>query len=247
MFLVVLLTGVTSLQGQTTAAPPAEKLTFEKLVKATKITLRDSAELPLEMKVSLTTSDPAGRIRKEKTGSYKLDFHGFNVQSSRGKVTFRGGWSTRNAAFNSALFFLVPAIVVAHTDGDRYRFDITEASETNPYVGLKATAISACQFEWADRQFPQHFCGPMNLEFNKDDLSLIHYLFEGAGLPIETNVDPFGKSTLLGYRMEVDFQTTLLPGDPKPFLIPKRSVTTIETNKGKVVINTAYALREKKK
>ncbi len=84
------------------------------------------------------------------------------------------------------------------------------------------------------------------MDFETGDLSLHRYVFEYAGLPIQTRVEPFGRSTILGYRMEVELQPALLPGDPKPFLVPKHSITTIETSKGIVVIDTAYTLRNKK-
>ncbi len=108
IFLVV-VTGITGLECQTTAAPPAEKLTFEKLISATRTTLRDSAELPMVMRVSLVASDTSGRVRKQKTDSYEYDFHGFNPKSSHVSARLRGGRGTMNAARNSSLFFVGPA------------------------------------------------------------------------------------------------------------------------------------------
>ncbi len=250
MFVVVLLTGIAGMEGQTAAAPPAEKLTFEKLIKATKNTLRDSAELPMVMRVSLVASDTSGRVRRQKTSAYEYDFHGFNPKSSHASATLSGSRNLMNAARNSSLFFVGPVFVLDPAVTDHYTFDITEANDTNPYIRLKArpTAPVCGAFDWnIGYQAPNNFCGRrIDMDFETGDLSLHRYVFEYAGLPIETKVEPFGRSTLLGYRMEVELQSTTLPGDPKPFLIPKRSVTTIETSKGKVVIDTTYALQNKK-
>jgi len=248
-FFVFLLTGIAGLECQT-PAPPAEKLTFQKLISATKTTLRDSAELPMVMRVSLVASDTSGRVRKQKSDSYEYNFHGFNPKSSHTSASLRGGRGTMNAARNSSLFFVGPVFVLDPAVTDHYTFDITEANETNPYIRLKARpTTSPCgQFDWnIGYQAPNAFCARrIDMDFETGDLSLHRYVFEYAGLPIQTRVEPFGRSTLLGYRMEVELQPALLPGDPKPFLIPKHSVTTIETSKGIVVIDTAYALRNKK-
>ncbi len=247
--LVLLLVGIAGLECQTPSAPP-EKLTFENLIKATRVTLRDSAELPMEMKVSLVASDATGSIRKLKNGSFQFDFHGFNPRSGNSSWKLHGNRSTTDAAMNSSLFVIGPIIVVDHGLAEHYTFDVTEAKGANSYVGLKArpNAAEVQPFDWSTQdQLPNKLGGVMNFEFEKEDLSLHGYILEATGLPINTKVEPFGKCTLLSYRMNVEFQTELLEGDPKPFLIPKRSITTIETNKGKVVIDTYFALRQDKK
>ena len=251
-FLIFLFAGFTAIECQTTAAPPTEKLTFEKLVKATRTTLRDSAELPMVMRVSLVASDMSGRVRKQRTGAYEYDFHGFNPKSSHVSATLRGNrGAIMNAARNSSLFFVGPVFVLDPAVTDHYTMDVTEASEANPYIRLKARpTTSVCgSFDWnVGYQAPNSFCARrIDMDFETGDLSLHRYVFEYAGLPIQTKVEPFGRSMMLGYRMEVELEPTLLPGDPNPFLIPKHSVTTIETSKGIVVIDTAYGVREKKK
>ena len=207
-FLTFLFAGL-AVEGQTTAAPPGEKLTFDKLITATKTTLRDTAELPMVMTVSLVASDSLGRVRKQKTGAFDYDFHGFNQKSGHVSATISGGRGViMSAARSSTLFFVGPVFVLDPVVKDHYTFDITEANETNPYIRLKArTTESVCEsFNWNIRlQTPGGFCGRrVDMDFEKNDLSLHRYIFEYAGLPIETN-------------------------------------------KGKVVIDTAYALREKKK
>ena len=250
-FLTFLFAGL-AVEGQTTAAPRNEKLTFDKLITATKTTLRDTAELPMVMRVSLVASDMSGRVRKQRTGAYDYDFHGFNPKSSHVSATLRGNrGAIMNAARNSSLFFVCPVFVLDPAVTNHYTMDVTESSDTNPYIRLKArpTTQVCGQFDWnIGYQTPNSFCARrIDMDFETGDLSLHRYVFEYDGLPIQTKVEPFGRSTMLGYRMEVELQPTLLPGDPKPFLIPRHSVTTIDTSKGIVVIDTTYAIREKKK
>jgi hypothetical protein len=48
------------------------------------------------------------------------------------------------------------------------------------------------------------------------------------------------------YYSEGDVQKGFLPGDPRPFLVPKRVVTMIETDKGKIVLTNEHTLAAKK-
>src|SRR5258708_6214108 len=99
--LILILAGTSGFPCQA-PAPPAEKLTFDKLMKATRVTLRDSAELPMEMKVSFVASDSSGRVRKQKTNSYQYDFNGFNPRSGHYSWHMKGEQSTMGAAASSA-------------------------------------------------------------------------------------------------------------------------------------------------
>jgi hypothetical protein len=58
-------------------------------------------------------------------------------------------------------------------------------------------------------------------------------------------MDVFGAATILRYHVDADFQKVLLPGDPKPFLVPKLVTVTVDTDKGKIVMNSEYKLRKK--
>jgi hypothetical protein len=60
-------------------------------------------------------------------------------------------------------------------------------------------------------------------------------------------MDVLGPVTILHFHSEADFQNVLLPGDPKPFLVPKLVTVTVDTDKGKLVMSSGYALKLKRK
>jgi hypothetical protein len=75
-------------------------------------------------------------------------------------------------------------------------------------------------------------------------LTLQHFSFEAGGLPMATEVKPFGKCQLRRYHVEEEFQKTFIAGDPKLFLVPKSIEVTVETDKGTVVLTSQLTARK---
>ena len=119
----------------------------------------------------------------------------------------------------------------------------------DPAAGLLTARIPeapGCRlFQWSsDDSAPEQLCGSSALQVKKSDLSLVHFSFQAAGLPVATVVKPFGKCQLLSYRVEAEYQQVFLPGDPKPFLVPKRVETKVETDKGRLVMTSQFVPRK---
>ena len=229
-----------------TASVTFEKPAFAQVAAAARVTLRDSAELPMEMTVSVVATDVSGRIRKQQNGSYKYNFHGYSQSTGHSSFTVNGPRRTINAALHSVFFAAIPSFINTEEAEKDFSFEIVEADASSPLFTAKVAPLFACgSFDWdTGHQFLKTFCGPTDFQFYKDDLSLYAFVFDSTGLPVETKVDPFGSVTLLRYRMEARFQKVTLPGDPHPFLIPQHETITIETNKGKLVINSEFGLRK---
>jgi hypothetical protein len=66
------------------------------------------------------------------------------------------------------------------------------------------------------------------------------YTFDLSGLPAPLIIDAFGPCILQRYHAEVEFQKVEVPGEKEPFLVPKLVTAAIETNKGKILIASAY-------
>jgi hypothetical protein len=227
-----------------------DAVTFAELSKAAKVYLRDSAEFPLSTKVEVTFTDLTGHVRRHKAGTYKYDFHGYNVRSSTGKVDLEGSWRTvlsgstlRKAAIATSIAPILLGVVL---------FPDTEKNATilqGAFPDLVSVTIKPggeCDpFQWENERYASHsFCGSYELQLGKDDLMLKHFAFDASRLPAPADMDVLGRATISRYRSEMEFQKVFLPGDPKPFLVPKRVIVTVETDKGKLVATSNYTLRK---
>ncbi|HEV3038488.1 MAG TPA: hypothetical protein VHA33_11995 [Candidatus Angelobacter sp.] len=87
--------------------------------------------------------------------------------------------------------------------------------------------------------FPDEPCGTSEYQL-QDNLSFQKFVFDAPGLPASIRIDPFGKSVLRSYRVEIAFQKVMLAADKEPFLVPRQVTAKLETNKGSVEITSTY-------
>ena len=57
-------------------------------------------------------------------------------------------------------------------------------------------------------------------------------------------VDYLDEANITGYHVDMDFQKVTLPGDPKPFVVPKHVTVTVITDKGKLLMSGEFALKK---
>ena len=228
----------------------AEDLTFSELSKAAKVYLRDSAEFPLSTKVEVTFTDLAGRVRKHKAGTYRYDFHGYNLRSNTGNVHLESSWRTAlsgSALKKAALATSIPTLLLSlllQPDMEKNTAIFPGASPGLVTVTIKPGG-ECDPFHWENESYASHtFCGPYELQLGKDDFMLKHFAFDASRFPAPATMDVFGRVNVSRYHTEMDFQQVFLPGDPKPFLVPKQVTVTVETDKGKLVMAGNYTPRK---
>lgn len=81
----------------------------------------------------------------------------------------------------------------------------------------------------------RNFCGRSEYRLmpeGGDGLRIQHFNLESTNLPAKVDTAALGTVQVLAYHVGEDPEELLLPDDPKPFLVPKRNITTMETNKG---------------
>jgi hypothetical protein len=227
------------------AAFSADELTFEQVAKASKTYFRDSAEFPLRISVEMTATDLSGRVRKHKTGKFKYDFHGYNQRSGNATGTLYGPKGMSKPARGIAISSLAPMALLSLDVEKDYTFTLAEPVEPGLLSARLAPIPDCPTFQWlADAYGPKSLCGSFQIQMQADDLALKHLVFDAVGLPVSANIDFLGPATLSSYHVEAEFQKVFLPGDPKPFLVPKLIVVTVETDKGKLVMSSNYAPRK---
>ncbi|HEY6273710.1 MAG TPA: hypothetical protein VIX19_17155 [Terriglobales bacterium] len=220
-----------------------EGLTPEKLAAGMRIYLRDSAEFPLHMDMVLVATDSSGQVRQRKKGSANYDFHGYNPRSNNSGGQLRGSKGTFPAAENALLGGILPSFaVVALSAGAQ---PVTSEDSVAGLVTAKIEQPGCGEFEWSSaNSMPKRLCGSMEFQLKESDLSLVRFSYQAGGLPITTVVKPFGKCQLQSYRVEAEYQQVSLPGDPKPFLVPRRLEAKVETDKGGLVMTSQFAPRK---
>lgn len=234
------------------SALPADEPTLSQVAKAAKVYLRDSAEFPLTTKVEVTFTDLAGHVRQHKTGSYKFDFHGYNVRSNNGRIVFQGSWRTfmsgsalKKSVYATSIPTLLPAILL---DPDiEKKAVVTVAPGAAPdLMSVAMKPLADCDpFQWENESYASpSICGSYELQLGKDDFVLKRFAFDASALPVSAQMDIFDRVTILRYHSETEFQKVFLPGDPKPFLVPKLVTVTVETDKGKLVMSGNYTSRK---
>ena len=237
--IVVLLALIAGSSGSTLVL--LEEVTFNHVARAGKTYFRDSAEFPMHISVELTATDLAGKVRKHKMGKFKYDFHGYNQRSGNGTITLHGPRGMMKAALGAAISSMAPISFLAPAADTKYAFKLIDQGAD--VVSARLSRMDPCE---PSRWLPDYdgldtMCGSFEVQLEKDDLALKRYIFDAANLPVSATIDVLGPATVSGYHAEVEFQKVLLPDDPKPFLVPKLVTVTITTDKGKLLISSAYA------
>jgi hypothetical protein len=230
------------------ASACAQQLTFDQLARASKIYFRDTAEFPMRMSLDFSAIDSRGKMRKHKTGNFDYDFHGYNPLSQKAHLSMHGPRSGLKAGASAGVAVVLPISVLYTNAEDYYRFVSAEGSAPG-LLSAKLTPVETClKAQWSvDTYLLNQTCGSWELEVTKDELELRRYHFETAGLPAQGKIDYLGSATVNRLYVDADFQEVQIPSDPKPFLVPKKVLVTVETDKGKLLITGDFTPKPQKK
>ena len=251
---------------------PATEISFERVTRASKESLRDSAELPMRMSVDFSATDLTGKLRKHRTGTYDYDFHGFNPRSSNSTMNLRGSpRSGFKEAATAAVVATLAAVLVAPGAEHRLKMKVIDSPQPGIFVaefvpaddspGAVTVSLSTekpvreeksgsqqkCQTsEWMRNAYLLRNICPARLQvqMQKDDLSIKAFAYDVAGLPLPAKIDYLGEANITSYHFDIDFQKATLPGDPKPFVVPSHVTVNIATDKGKLAMTATFALKK---
>jgi hypothetical protein len=254
-FVLIVLTmnlGTLAQSAEKAEAPSQEaalSLTRSQLVKATKLYFRDTAEFPMVQVTTVNVTGAAGKTHKPITTTGEYLFHGYSKNNNVANTTFRTKVSMWTAlrgskivkmSMNGIFFTMMPGFQI-YSETDGYTFEDGTGSQTSPTVKMihaePCPAFSLMQIP--ESYLPEHPCGEMGFNLDNDS-KLQKFTFESEGLPAQLKLYPFGKCTLLRYHTDVIFQSVTLRDEKTPFLVPAQVTTTLQTNKGVIVIASRY-------
>jgi hypothetical protein len=231
----VLIFAAVALFAQT--APSREQITA-----LSKTFLRDSAELPMDVAVTAVVTDAAGKQKRNAHSTVRFVFHGYNGETGR--------WNFRS---NSGMFSMR---ILNESVGGSFAFidafaRLTPQKDNPPLEvdGFSArTGPGDCkQFRMSKRfPYPEDFCYTTEYRLARDasgDLAIERFALDIHGLPAQATVPYLGDVRVLKIHSDGEVQQARMPDDPRPFLIPKRVTTTLETDRGKIVVTNTYTLR----
>lgn len=229
--------------GQTTAPVDRAKVTA-----LSKMLLRDSAELPMQVTVTTSVMDASGKEKRHQTSTVQFVFHGYNQQAQRFSFNTRSGWFNTGALRDSepgdfAVFEAFSAMVPSKQNESRMKI----AAEDGGGFRIDMPAMTDCRdFEMnPGALYPHKFCPSVQLQVSVDAAgapSLERFGMDVGNLPAVGRIAYLGAVEVRRIHAEGNTQQALLPGDPQPFFVPKAVVTTIETDKGRVVLSNLYKL-----
>ncbi|HEX7285016.1 MAG TPA: hypothetical protein VF532_02480 [Candidatus Angelobacter sp.] len=257
--LAFMLFAIAGVRAQTTPVsetrtPAPETLTLTQLAAAAKTYVRDSAEFPLKMQLSMVAMNSSGQTIKRDHATGNYDFHGYNPRAETGNAhmsvqtdgIFHSAKGMLPTAWNSAMAGLLPFMVLSKNVEEQYSLKMADFPGNNLLLAVLTPLPGPCPgLKWsAKNNIPESYCGPSKFGLVKEDLSLQEFSFEASGLPLSAEVKPFGRCEILRYHSEVEFQKVTLPDDPKPFVVPKHVEVTVETDKGKLIMISDFAPRK---
>jgi hypothetical protein len=195
----------------------------------------------------------SGRSSKPKTISRNYLFRGYSRERRTANARIKGGsesfWEwlrgskLGNASANSAIWTMLPGLWL-YADPGAYTLTFVPAATGSELLQAKMAPVKPCPALNMSRRnsqwyFPDNACGEIEFQLDKD-LRFRQFAFDALGLPAQVNFAPFGRCNLKRYHAELEFQEVNLPQDRAPFLVPKRVVATLETDKGTILISSIY-------
>jgi len=223
------------------------EISFERIARASKEFLRDSAELPMHITMDFSATDLTGRVLKHRKGEFDYDFHGFNPRSNNAKTNLRGSpKSGFKEAASTAFVATLPALLVDSGVEHDVKMKVIDSPKPDIFAAEFVPEETCQTLEWTrDAYLFKNVCtGRMQVQLQRDDLSIKAFAFDAGGLPVQGKVDYLGEASITGFHVDIDFQKATLPGDPKPFVVPWHVTVTVVTDKGKLVMAGEFALKK---
>lgn len=232
--------------GQTSAGKPAAAA-LDQVAAAAKTYFRDTAELPMSIAVTMVVTDASGKLKRRSHGSVDFIFHGYNPRSDKGTFTisagiFQRGTMKESMGGNNAVLFA--GLMLRDALHATPSPEILQPAGAGQPLIVRFNGVQCQPFKLKESSlFPGNYCGRWEyyLTESGNDLRFERFSFDSAGLPTQAKVAYLGDVQVLGFHFDEDFQQALLPGDAKPFLLPKKVVTAITTDKGTITITNQYA------
>jgi hypothetical protein len=216
--------------------------------------LRDSSELPMDVVVQTKVTDAKGKKKRDAHSSVQFLFRGYNGQSDKYSFRSTAGLMSIRILHDSVAsnFAVVNAFSRIAPHGENPPALTIGPGPTNGTFEIRSAAAADCHDFKMQPNFlyPEQYCYSVVFRVTADTggkLVVQDFAVDIDKLPAAGNARYLGPSQVRKIHSDGQVQEARLPGDPQPFLIPKHVTTTIETDKGAIVLTSDYSLHTDKK
>jgi hypothetical protein len=219
------------------------------MTELSKSFLRDSAELPMDIAVTTVVKDASGKQKRNATSTVRLLFRGYNAQAGRWSFHANSGLMARRILYDSmggSLAVFDAFTSIAPRPEGELRIVVEGGEAGAPFV-VRVTDPKCTVFEMkGSYPYPNRSCNMSTFHVKRDAagaLAIDHFTLDILRLPASGKTPYLGYGTIRKVHVEGEVQEVRVAADTKPFLIPKRVITTVETDKGMLVVTNAYTLK----
>ena len=222
----------------------AGEATLDQITALAKVYLRDSAEVPMNVAVTVMVKDRAGKIKHQNQLSTSMVFRGYSLNTGKFSIV-----ATKNGMTPLGLHDSLPGDLAAFVAATRLfklgdaQVEILQPEQNHATVFVRDGKCPALEL-MKKEMFVLHPCG--NAEFtltarSGGELALQNVSFDSTGSAVVTKVAHLGEVNLKSFHYGVDFQLRTLPGEAKPYLWPLEAVVVATSDKGTVTITNKYS------
>ena len=213
--------------------------------------LRDSAELPMDVIVQTKVIDGKGRKKRDAHSSVQFLFRGYRAAADQYSFRSTAGFMSLKLLHDSLAsnFVVINAFSRIAPHGPNQPEVAIEPGAREGLLGIRSHAATDCQcFKMRPNfLYPEQYCYSVVFRVTEDSggkLVVQDFAVDIDRLPATGNVRYLGFTEIQKIHSDGQVQEARLGDDPNPFLIPKHITTTIETDKGTVVLTSDYSLHK---
>lgn len=227
----------------------AAPATLERVTALMRDYARGVTENPFDAACRVSFFDPAGKLRKIKNTTYRLEFTKgrYRGVDSASESDWTGTIQlthvdrrTLGLQLDSNIFaFLRPIFVFAPGGRNDWIFEPANPRGGNA-ITVSYRSREDCTFERGKRGFDlahDKNCGSGEVTIDGNSAIPLRTSFEALGLPLCS-----GKETLKSCHVDAEFQNVPMTGSARPFVFPKRAAATWMFGDGKILIECSYTL-----
>jgi hypothetical protein len=211
--------------------------------------LRDSAELPMDVLVKTVVTDAKGKTKRDAHSNVQFVFRGYNAGTEKYSFRSTAGFMSLRILHDSMAgnFAAINAFSRLTPHGSNPAEMTIEHGGSGGFFIVRSEAAADCHGFRMSAKFlyGEQYCYAAVFRVARDTagkLAIQDFAVDIEQLPAWGNVRYLGEGQVRKLHSDGEVQEARMGDDPHPFLIPKRVTTTIETDKGAVVVINDYTL-----
>jgi hypothetical protein len=226
----------------------------DRITALSKTFLRDSAELPMDVLVKAVVTDAKGKTKRNAKSNVQFVFSGYNAKAETYSFRSTAGFMSLRILHDSIAgnFAVINAFSRLTPHGSNPAEVTIEPGGSDDSFIIRSKAAADCHGFSMSAKFlyGEHYCYAAVFHVARDaggKLAVQDFAVDIEQLPARGKVRYLGEGQVRKIHSDGEVQEVRMSDDPRPFLIPKRVTTTIETDKGAVVVTNSYTLHTETK